>query len=175
MIFFKSESTLTNYMKKLLFFLSLIIVVGCSQAQNNSKIQNIAPYRILTAPDSAYRTPANLPKNKPVMVVYFSPDCSHCQQLMYEMKGQMKDFANIQVVMITPVDYKMVKYFYRDFGISAYPNFTVGTEGRTYEVLTYYGVKNTPYIAIYDHKHKLLKAYEKAPKIKELAAMVKKA
>jgi thioredoxin-related protein len=160
-------------MKNILLLFILFIAVGCSQAQNKD-IQNIPPYRILNA-DSVYRTPANLQKNKPVMIVYFSPDCSHCQELMYEMKGQMKNFKDIQVVMITPVDYKMVKGFYRDFGVSAYPNFTVGTEGRSYQVLEYYGVKNTPYIAIYNHKHKLLKAYEKAPKIKELAAMVKKA
>ena len=109
------------------------------------------------------------------MVVYFSPDCSHCQHLMYEMKEQMKSFSKIQVVMISAVDYRMIKGFYRDFGISEYPNFTVGTEGYTYQVLKYYNVKMTPYIAIYNHKHKLLKAYDKVPKIKELAGMVKKA
>lgn len=152
----------------------LVVAAGCSQAQNKANIQNIPSYKILDA-DSVYRTPANLKKNQPVMIIYFSPDCGHCQQLMYEIKGQMKDFKNIQVVMISPVDYKLIKGFYRDFGVSAYPNFTVGTEGRTYEVLQYYNVKMTPYIAIYNHQHKLLKAYEKAPKLKELAAMVKKA
>lgn len=162
-------------MKNILILLSLIIVTGCTRAQDVSKIQNIPAYKVMSAPDSVYKTPANLKKDQPVMVVYFSPDCSHCQHLMYEMKGQMKDFSKIQVVMITPVDYKMVKGFYRDFGISEYPNFTVGTEGYTYQVLKYYNVKMTPYIAIYNHKHKLLKAYDKVPKIKELAGMVKKA
>lgn len=161
-------------MKKLIFLLTLIITAGCTRAQNTSKIENIPAYRILDA-DSVYRTPANLKKNQPVMIVYFSPDCSHCQHMMYEMKEQMKDFSKIQVVMVSPVDYKLIKAFYRDFGIAKYPNFTVGTEGSSYKVLNYYGVKQTPYIAIYDHKGKLLKAYEKAPKIKELAAMVKKA
>jgi len=162
-------------MKNIVLFLGLIITAGCTRAQNNTKIQNIPAYRILCAPDSSYRTLANLKKDQPVMIVYFSPDCGHCQQLMYEMKGRMKDFAKIQVVMVTPVDYKLVKVFYRDFGISAYKNFTVGTEGYSYQVLKYYDVKMTPYIAIYDHKHKLLKAYSSAPKVKELAAMVNKA
>lgn len=162
-------------MKNIFLLLSLIVVAGCTRAQDVSKIQNIPPYRIVSAPDSAIKVPANLKKNQPVMIVYFSPDCSHCQHLMYEMKGQIKDFSKIQVVMISAVDYRMIKGFYRDFGISEYPNFTVGTEGYTYQVLKYYNVKMTPYIAIYDHKHKLLKAYDKAPKIKELAGMVKKA
>ncbi|WP_345950484.1 thioredoxin domain-containing protein [Mucilaginibacter sp. PAMB04274] len=162
-------------MKKLLFILSLVVMAGCTQAQNKTSIQNLPDYHIVTAPDSATRTPATLKKNKPVMLVYFSPDCGHCQQLMYEMKGQMKSFKDIQIVMVSAVDYKLIKGFYRDFGISTYPNITVGTEGNSYKVLQYYNVKMTPYIAIYNHQHKLLKAYEKAPKLKELAAMVKKA
>lgn len=161
-------------MKRILFFLSLVITVGCTRAQNSGNIQNIPDYRILDA-DSVYRTPANLKKSQPVMIVYFSPDCSHCQHLMNEIKGQMKDFSKMQIVMVSAVDYRMVKGFYKDFGIAAYPNITVGTEGNSYKVLQYYNVKTTPYIAIYNHKHKLLKAYEKAPKIEELAAMVKKA
>ncbi len=161
-------------MKRILFFLSLVITVGCTRAQNSGNIQNIPDYRILDA-DSVYRTPANLKKNQPVMIVYFSPDCSHCQHLMNEIKGQMKDFSKVQIVMVSAVDYRMVKGFYKDFGIAAYPNITVGTEGNSYKVLQYYNVKTTPYIAIYNHKHKLLKAYEKAPKIEDLAAMVKKA
>ncbi len=161
-------------MKRILFFLSLVITVGCTRAQNSGNIQNIPDYRILDA-DSVYRTPANLKKSQPVMIVYFSPDCSHCQHLMNEIKGQMKDFSKVQIVMVSAVDYRMIKGFYKDFGIAAYPNITVGTEGNSYKVLQYYNVKTTPYIAIYNHKHKLLKAYEKAPKIEELATMVKKA
>jgi thioredoxin-related protein len=161
-------------MKKLLFFfLPLFIIAGCSQAQVQKKIEKIPPYRIL-GPDSVYRTPANLKKNQPVMLVYFSPDCSHCQQMMYEMKEDMKPFSKIQIVMVTFAPYKMVKSFYRDFSISKYPNITVGTEGYTYVVQKYYSIKNTPYIAIYNSKGKLVKAYEKMPKIKELAAAVKK-
>lgn len=161
-------------MKKLLFVLAMIVAAGCSQAQNKN-IKNLPAYSIVTAPDSTVRTPANLKKGLPVMIVYFSPDCGHCQQMMYEVKEHKGDFAKIQVVMITPVDYKLVKGFYRDFGLSGFPNFTVGTEGRSYKVLEYYGVKMTPYIAVYDRKHQLIKAYDKVPKIKELAALVKKA
>lgn len=161
-------------MKKLLFFFwSLIIIAGCTQAQN-SKIDKIAPYRILNS-DSTYVTPAKLKKNQPVMLIYFSPDCGHCQQLMYEMQPKMKAFANVQIVMITWTSYPMIKAFYRDFGLSRYPNITVGTEGYTYMVQRYYNVKTTPYIAIYGKDGKLVKDFEKAPKVDELVKVVKKA
>ena len=159
-------------MKRLLFVLTLIITAGCSRAQETPPV--IAPYKILTTKD-VYSTPADLQKNKPVMLIYFATDCSHCQKLISDMKPFMKDFKGIQVVMITFSDIRMVKSFQNDYGLTAWPNFTLGTEGYTYTVQKYYQLKHTPYIAIYDHKGKLVQAYEKPPEMKELVATVKKA
>jgi thiol-disulfide isomerase/thioredoxin len=160
-------------MKKLIFILTLLIGAGCSNAQPPPP-PVIAPYKILTTKDT-YVTPANLQKNKPVMLIYFAPDCSHCQKLITDMKPVMKSFKDIQVVMITFSDIRMVKSFQSDYGLTAWPNFILGTEGYTYTVQRYYQLKHTPYIAIYDHKGKLVQAYEKVPEIKDLVATVKKA
>jgi thioredoxin-related protein len=165
---------LLKTMKKLIFFFSLIIAAGCSQAQTYTPPAAIPPYHILNT-DSVYVTPANLKKDKPVMIIYFAPDCSHCQHLMYDMKPKMKEFKDIQIVMITFVtQLKAIQVFYRDFDLKKFPNITVGTEGYTYLVQKYYQVKTTPYIAIYDKKGKLFKVFEKAPSMEELAATVKK-
>jgi len=159
-------------MKKLVFFLSLVIASACTRAQTTPPV--IAPYKILTTKD-VYSTPADLPKNKPVMLIYFATDCGHCQKLITDMKPYMKDFEDMQVVMITFSDIRMVKSFQNDYGLTAWPNFTLGTEGYTYTVQKYYKLQHTPYIAIYDHKGKLVQAYEKPPEIKELVAVAKKA
>ncbi|MES2267826.1 MAG: thioredoxin-like domain-containing protein [Bacteroidota bacterium] len=159
-------------MKRALLMLTLLIAAACTSAQTTPPV--IAPYKILTTKD-VYSTPADLKKNQPVMLIYFATDCGHCQKLVNDMKPFMKDFKNIQVVMITFSDIRMVKSFQNDYGLTSWPNFTLGTEGYTYTVQKYYQLKHTPYIAIYDHKGKLLQAYEKPPEIKELIATVKKA
>jgi len=164
------------------FFLSILAIVaitGCTLGQTQSekqalKIQNLPMFHILTT-DSVNVTTAKLKKDKPVMIIYFSPDCSHCQHLMYELKPKLKELTGVQIVMISFVQYKMIKEFYRDFGLSAYPNITVGTEGYTYEMQKLFDIKTTPYIAIYDKKGKLVKTYEKAPDVKELVYVAKKA
>src|SRR4051812_1420828 len=108
-------------MKKVLIFLSVIIVGACTNANSRQKkdvdtnqqkaatyLDNkqaqqirkaeeekqaqvddtvrkplpIPKYKILTT-DSVWATPASLKPGKPVMIVYFSPDCSHCQKMMY--------------------------------------------------------------------------------------------
>lgn len=171
-------------MKKIVLFLTLIIAAGCSQAQTKSpeklptlNIENIPAFHILTK-DSTYLTNANLKKGKPVMIIYFSPDCSHCQRMMYEMKPEMNKFKGVQIVMVTFIQtnmLKMLKEFYRDYNFAAYPNIMMGTEYPDYKVQRYYGVATTPYIAVYGHNGKLVKAFDKVPKMKDLVAAVKKA
>jgi len=164
-------------MKKLLLLLSLIIVAGCTQAQTKPDIEHIPHFKILKA-DSTYFNYTDLKKDKPVMIIYFSPDCSHCQHMMYEMKPKMKKFGDTQIVMVTFTDFnllKMLKTFNRDFDLEKYPNIIVGTEGHSYVVQKYYQVRTTPYIAVYDRKGNLVKAFEKAPTIDTLIAAVKKA
>ncbi|HTE00927.1 MAG TPA: hypothetical protein VK668_16660 [Mucilaginibacter sp.] len=163
-------------MKNIFLLFSLIIIAGCTQAQNKPDIEKIPPFHILKQ-DSTWFTPADLKKNRAVMIIYFAPDCSHCQHLMYEMKPKMKKFGNIQIVMVTFIEPSMLralKGFYRDFNLAKFPNITVGTEGRTYVVQKYYQVSTTPYIAIYDHKGKLVKAFDKPTTIDSLIAAVKK-
>jgi len=164
-------------MKKLLILFSLVVVAGCTQAQQNKQdITNIPPFHILKG-DSTWFTPANLKKNKPVMIIYFSPDCSHCQHLVYEMKPKMKNFDKVQIVMVTFTDYdhlQAIRNFVRDFDLAKYHNLTVGSEAHTYVVQRYYQVTSTPYIAIYDKKGKLTKAFDKVPNVDELIAEVQK-
>ena len=109
------------------------------------------------------------------MIIYFAPDCSHCQHLMMEMKPKMNELKNVQVVMITFVEQlKAIQVFYRDFDLAKYPNFIVGTEGYSYLVQKYYNVRSTPYIALYNKDGKLANSYQKPPKMEELVAAVKK-
>jgi thiol-disulfide isomerase/thioredoxin len=171
----KPNNTMTiKKMKKLLAILTLVIAAGCTRAQTPPIPPTIAPYKILTTKDT-YTTPADLKKNQPVMLIYFAPDCGHCQKLISDMKPYMKSLKDIQVIMVTFSDIRMVKTFQNDYGLTAWPNFILGTEGYSYTVQRYYHLQHTPYIAIYDHSGKLVKAYEKAPEIKELLATVKKA
>ncbi|WP_083228000.1 thioredoxin fold domain-containing protein [Mucilaginibacter sp. PPCGB 2223] len=168
-------------MKRVLLLIAFIAGITTLKAQNTSNIVNIPPYKILTK-DSAFVTPANLKKGKPVMIVYFSPDCTHCQHFTEELKSRMDAekkkgtsiFRNTQIVMITFTAVLNMKLFYIDYELAKYPNIIMGTEGTTYTVLRYYSVKTTPYIAVYGKNGKLVQGFEKIPKLDDLEATIKK-
>ncbi|MBB5397461.1 thioredoxin family protein [Mucilaginibacter sp. AK015] len=159
-------------MKRLIFLLS-IVVAGFSCTQAQTVPTTIPPYKILTTNDQTV-TPADLTKNKPVMIIYFAPDCPHCQKLINDMKPYMKSFKDIQVVMITFSDIRMVKSFQKDYGLTAWPNFILGTEGYTYTVQRFYQLKHTPFVAIYNKGGKLVQTFEKQPEASDLLAAIKK-
>lgn len=179
-------------MKRILFFIGMVAAIGCSQAQTSNQsaqtqttqaapqrhIDKIPAFRILTQ-DSVYVNNSILKAGKPVVMIYFSPDCSHCQRMMYELKPYMKDFSKAQVVMVTfsspAIFIKLIKEFRRDFSLDSYPNFITGTEYPNYILQRYYQVSMTPFIAVYDRKGKLAKYYDKVPKdIAEFPELVKK-
>jgi len=171
-------------MKKILAILSLVIIAGCSNAQSpkatpaKTSIANkpIAPYHILTA-DSVWATPADLKKDHPVVIIYFSPDCSHCQRMMYELKPKMAVFKNIEVIMVTwsaNYDLRAIREFRRDYDLAKYHNFVIGTEGYTRLVQQYYNVMTTPFIAIYDKQHKMVKSFDKPTPANTIVEAVKK-
>ncbi len=182
----------TGKMKRILFFISMVAAIGCSQAQTRTPqsappaaeparpvlhIDKVPVFKMLTQ-DSVYVNNAILKADKPVMFVYFEPECSHCQRMMYELKPYMKDFGKVQVVMVTfikPTYLKLLKDFRRDFSLNSYPNFLTGTEYPDYKMQRYFQVQTTPFIAIYDRKGKLVKYFDKLPKdITDIVNVVKK-
>ncbi|MBW4891100.1 hypothetical protein KXQ82_15345 [Mucilaginibacter sp. HMF5004] len=167
-------------MKRIALLFSFILTFASLNAQNGGK--PIPPYRILN-PDSVYVTPAQLKKSGPVMIIYFSPDCTHCQhftdEITDQLKAEKKQHKNLlhktQIVMITWSSLQAIQVFYKDYELDKYPNITVGTEGYTYLVQKYYQVKTTPYIAVYTKAGKLVQAFEKVPKLSDVVAAIKKA
>jgi thioredoxin-related protein len=161
-------------MKKLILLLSFIIVALSSNAQTDAPGTPIPPYRILKT-DSTWATPANL-KHRRTMLIYFSPDCPHCQHLTMDMRQKIKQFGDTQILMITwsnNYDIRAIKNFVRDFNLKKYPNIEVGTEGYSYMIQKYFKIETTPYVAIYNSKGQLTKSFRKQPEVADLLKALK--
>ena len=111
-------------MKRLLFISLLVAAAVSSYAQNDSAnnyvkgFMTLPSFQVRVLPDSSLYTNAKLEKNWPVMIMFFSPDCDHCQHQVKEMLAYKNELKDIQVVMISVLPYKDNKGFYEEYGLA---------------------------------------------------------
>ena len=139
-------------------------------AQTTSKT-TIAPFKITLTNGKTY-TYKELAKDKPAILVYFSPTCEHCKKFTEAMLNRKKDLAGKQIVMVSYLPLNQVKAFDDEYHLSSSPNIKVGTEGYTFIVQKYYNVTNFPFVVEYDKTGKLSKVVKYNEKSEEMAAQL---
>jgi thiol-disulfide isomerase/thioredoxin len=148
------------------YFIILISVVALSlsaKAQTDTvpnyiKIPYIPPFKIQLV-DSSWYSKTNLAAKRPTLILYFSPDCGHCQLETEELLSRSKQLKNLQVVMITSRPYEDMANFAEHYKIARFPFIKIGWDPQRF-VTNFYSVKFTPFSALYDKKGKLVKVYE---------------
>jgi thiol-disulfide isomerase/thioredoxin len=144
-------------MTKNLFLVLFLFMIGeNSYAQNAGK--RIAPFQIVLNNGKTFSASQLTPGA--VVLVYFSPDCEHCQDFTKDLLKNFSVVGSKQVVMITPQSMDMLKPFIARFNLTAYPNIKVGTEGTSYFVRKFYNIMRYPFIAVYDKNGLLVKTFE---------------
>jgi fructan beta-fructosidase len=99
-------------------------------------------------------TKAGLQPHKPVMIVYFSPNCEHCQHFGQDLAAHMDLFKGVQIVMVTFRPVSEVSDYVRVCHLEHAPVF-IGSEGLTFVVQRHYSVQRFPFIAAYERNGRL--------------------
>ncbi|HEX3166219.1 MAG TPA: redoxin domain-containing protein [Chitinophagaceae bacterium] len=94
----------------------------------------------------------DIPKGKPLVLIYFDPDCDHCQKLMTELFKKINSFKKVELVLITFKPVTDVAVFEKKYSTPRYANLTVGTEGTGFYLRNYYKLVKMPFTALYDSK-----------------------
>jgi thioredoxin-related protein len=147
-------------LKKSLLLFSLIIVTVVSFAQQDTtllylRFPTIPPFKLTKVPDSTVFAKDNLKKKKPTIIMVFSPDCEHCQEMTKQITTNIHLFKKAQIVMASPLDFSYIKKFYDEYKIANFPIITVGRDPG-YFLGTFYKVRSFPAIFIYNKKGNLV-------------------
>jgi thiol-disulfide isomerase/thioredoxin len=146
----------------LLAFLMLHIpLIGFSQPNK------VPPFQMMQANGKVFLA-GNLPMGKPIVIIYFSPDCEECHKLTKELLNRIKEFNNASIAMITNLPIEQVRQFVSEFELEKYSNIFVGTEGDSNFVGRYYNVGRLPFIALHNKNGDLIKAYKEETSIEDL-------
>ncbi len=166
-------------MKKLMFVCMMMVCVSFVFAQNNSEADTIPPYKktdklpyfSILQSDSTWFVKNQLPEKKPVVIVYFSPDCGHCQMTAKEWVADMDKVKDVELVWVSYHTPKQIKDFADTYGLSHFNNVIMGRDPN-YFFVPYYKIEFTPFMAVYDKKGKFLKAYSGGTNPETIAQLI---
>jgi len=127
--------------------------------------------KLLLTDSSTIFTKTDLPKDKTVVLIFFSPDCEHCQHTIKEMLPKMDSLSNLFMVWNGPsyLPLEQVKEFYTHYHLADYGNIVMGKE-MSYFMPLHYRIEITPYAAIYKNG-KFFTEFRKGIELEDLIAI----
>jgi thiol-disulfide isomerase/thioredoxin len=147
------------------FILSLVsFSQGDSTASPSSRFKIFPPAKFLLPDSATFFTKADLPKNKPILLMVFHPECDHCQHETEELTKNIEQFRNIQIVMATMVPVTEMKNFIEKYKLSQYDNIIVAQDV-SFFLPPFFQFNNLPFLAFYNKKQKLIDTFSGSMKI----------
>ncbi len=160
-------------MKRKLFPLLIIFISATLCIPGQALSQAIPPFK-MTLSNNRIFSATELPKGKPTILIYFDPECEHCQKLMTEFFKKINEFKKAEIVMVTYKPVNEVAAFEKMHSTKKYNNIIVGTEGLAFYLRDYYGLMVMPFTALYDKKGNLSHSYIKETPVDDLISRLKK-
>jgi thiol-disulfide isomerase/thioredoxin len=145
-------------MKNKFKFLTLICFVFLICHAIFAQTGKVPPFRMVQADGKVFKA-ENLPFGKPIIIIYFSPDCDDCQLFISELLARINDFRKVSIAMITYLSVESVSNFVAKSKLSNYSNIYVGTEENYLLVKNYYNIEQFPFVTLYNKNGDLIKKY----------------
>lgn len=113
-------------------------------------------------------TTKDLSKSKPTIIIYFAPDCEHCQVLIKGVLSRINEFKNSQIILASFESLQQVGAFEKEYGLTAHAFIKTGIEKPVFFFRYYYHLENTPFTALYDKNGKYVISYKKQTPVDDL-------
>lgn len=132
------------------------LMIGClfmACKGRDHKVGNLPAINILLVDSASIFNVNAVVPGKPVVLFFFSPDCSHCQKLTDTILGSMDEFKNVQFCFITIDPMERMKVYNQHYKIYKYSNIHLGRD-YSWAFPRYYKPSGPPFLVIYDKDHK---------------------
>ena len=130
----------------------------------------IPPFDLLKTDSSTHLTKENIDTKHKTIIMFFSPECDHCQHQTEDMLAAIDSLKDIQIIMATYQPFEEMLAFYQKYELAKYSNIKLGRDTK-YFLPPFYRMKSLPYLALYDNKGNLITSFEgNQPVVKLLAA-----
>jgi thiol-disulfide isomerase/thioredoxin len=170
----RSQSNLHDMKYKLHFIVLLTLSLLCfSHPEAKAQMNKMPPFQIVQSNGETFQY-SNLATDRPILILYFSPECDDCLAFMDVFFHHITDFNDVSIVMITYLPIEEAAEFIHKYHIDNYKNIVIGTEEHSLLVMNYYRIKQIPFAALYDKDRNMISLYQKDIPIKDLIAKIGK-
>lgn len=165
-------------MKYILCLFAFMLLAAVSQAQTYDSIppyqkDSTLPRFLLLNEDSSWFNTAQLSRKRPVVFIFFNPDCSHCQHEAEELAGDIDKVKKIDFIWTTyQATFAEIKAFADQYGLSKFKNMHFYKDPN-YMVPTFYRLQMTPYMAGYNKRGNLVTTWSAGATPQEIAEALK--
>ncbi|MBN8665767.1 MAG: redoxin domain-containing protein [Chitinophagales bacterium] len=144
-----------------------ILLHAQSIAQLPPEFDSIPPYKrnpqipefSLLKTDGNWLVKQQLPEGKPVVFVYFSPDCQHCKTEAKDLAAAKDSVASFQFIWVSYHPIERVRDFALQAGLDKLANHSF-TRDPNYKIPSFFRVRFTPFVAVYNAKGQFVEAFE---------------
>jgi len=153
---------------------ALIATAGFAQTADTSSFlsnKNIPSFKLMQG-DSTWLTNDNIPKDKPVVIIYFSPECGHCQLSAQEINNDIDKVKDAFFIWVSYLPVPEIKQFADKYKLSQYDNFKFGRDPK-YRIPAFYRVRFTPFMAVYNTEGKLMQTFDQGTTPEVLSGLIK--
>lgn len=136
------------------------------------KNQTIPSFSILKEDSASWFSSRDIKKGNSVIIMLFSPECGHCKDQTEVFIKNMDKLKNTEIVMSTFQSISKIKDFCNQYKLEKYPNIHMGRDVN-YFLGTYYRIKYSPFLAIYNKERNLSRVYEGGAKIDKILEAIR--
>jgi thiol-disulfide isomerase/thioredoxin len=145
-------------MKKVIALSGLILFGLCFAFISYGQKEKVPSFRMMMANNKIFKA-EDFPIGKPMLIVYFSPECEDCHVFIEGMLDRIPDFKNVSIAMVTYMTGDIVSKYVVKNSLNMYTNIYVGTEGNTLFLKNYFNIVYFPYVVLYNKEGDLIVKY----------------
>jgi hypothetical protein len=165
-----------NSMKPIATIALLFLLAGCHHPGNTTRlaaIKNLPHLRMIALDSSTRFLPEDVPPGSPVIIIYFDPDCEHCQRETIDLIQHRSEIEPAKVYMVANnATHDSLQRFYRQNRLEQSSNILIG-EDYNYSFFKVFKPSTVPYIIIYNSNQQLVKIYEGEADIHSIIASIR--
>jgi len=144
-------------MRILLLVSGLCLIVACNTHSVGG--DPFPSFDILLVDSSMRLNTTTIKEGVPIALLYFSPDCEHCQKETEVILHHMNSFKEVQFYFITNDPLDRLRAFNGHYQLAKYPNIILGRDEQFF-LLRHFKGAYPPYLVIYDRHKKQRVAFQ---------------